>query len=112
VAEEVRQGRLRARRIVGEMIVRTLFLVRPAGARSFLHEAAIEDFMQRMVAKLTVAVGELGGDGRRRWSGRGSSSAAPRLSASILARCPGSMPSMAALRSARWRATSRPRPFS
>ena len=59
VAEEIRQGRLQARRIIGERIMRTLYLIRPAGARAFQHEAAIEAFMQSMVTKLSAAVGEL-----------------------------------------------------
>ena len=59
VAEEIRDGRLQARRIARPEIVRRLYLVRPAGAKPFQHEAAIEAFMQRMIAKLAVAVGEL-----------------------------------------------------
>jgi LysR family nitrogen assimilation transcriptional regulator len=58
VADEIRDGRLQARRIRPE-IVRKLYLVRPAGGRVFHHEAVIEAFMQRMIAKLAVAVGEL-----------------------------------------------------
>jgi LysR family transcriptional regulator, nitrogen assimilation regulatory protein len=59
VADEISAGRLQARRIAGQVIVRKLFLVRPAGGRLFLNEAAIETFMQRLIAKLAVAVGEL-----------------------------------------------------
>jgi LysR family transcriptional regulator, nitrogen assimilation regulatory protein len=58
VADEIRDGRLQARRMRPE-IVRKLYLVRPAGGRVFQHEAVIEAFMQRMIAKLAVAVGEL-----------------------------------------------------
>ena len=39
--------------------MRKLYLVRPAGGRVFQHEAVIEAFMQRMIAKLATAVGEL-----------------------------------------------------
>jgi LysR family transcriptional regulator, nitrogen assimilation regulatory protein len=58
-ADEIKAGRLQARRIVGQEIVRCLFLMRPAGGRMFQHEAAIDAFMQRMIAKLAVAVGDL-----------------------------------------------------
>ncbi len=59
VADEIKAERLQARRIADQVIVRKLFLVRPAGGRVFQHEAAIEAFMGRMVEKLAVAVGEL-----------------------------------------------------
>jgi LysR family nitrogen assimilation transcriptional regulator len=59
VADEIRAGRLQGRRIVRPEIVRKLYLVRPAGGRVFQHEALIEAFMQRMIAKLATAVGEL-----------------------------------------------------
>jgi LysR family nitrogen assimilation transcriptional regulator len=59
VADEIKDGRLQARRIARPEVVRTLSLVRPAGGRVFQHEAAIEAFMQRMTAKLAEAVGEL-----------------------------------------------------
>jgi LysR family nitrogen assimilation transcriptional regulator len=64
VADEIRAGRLQGRRIVRPEIVRKLYLVRPAGGRVFQHEALIEAFMQRMIAKLATAVGELLRPGR------------------------------------------------
>ena len=59
VADEIRAGRLQGRRIVEPQIVRRLYLVRPAGGRAFQQEAQIEAFMQRMIGKLSKAVGEL-----------------------------------------------------
>ncbi len=59
VADEVRSGRLQARRIAGRLIVRRLSLIRPAGARAFQHQAAIEAFMQKMIAKLAEGIGDL-----------------------------------------------------
>jgi LysR family nitrogen assimilation transcriptional regulator len=59
IADEIREGKLQVRRIAGGVMVRRLYLARPAGARLFQHEAAIEAFMQKMIARLAAAVGEL-----------------------------------------------------
>jgi LysR family nitrogen assimilation transcriptional regulator len=59
VADDIQAGRLQGRRIAGRAIARRLYLIRPASGRMFRHEAALEDFMQKMIVKLTVAVGEL-----------------------------------------------------
>jgi LysR family nitrogen assimilation transcriptional regulator len=59
VADEIRTGRLHARRIVSPVIARKLFLVRPSAKPPFQHEAAIAAFMDRMAAQLGDRIGEL-----------------------------------------------------
>jgi LysR family nitrogen assimilation transcriptional regulator len=59
IADEVRAGTLHSRRITGRVIVRRLFLLRPAGRPPFQHEAAIAAFMDRMIDRLGAAAGEL-----------------------------------------------------
>ena len=59
VAEDIRAGRLTARRITDPVLTRKLYLVKPANGHAYQQASAIDTFMQRMLAKLASRVGDL-----------------------------------------------------